>query len=293
MDYLAYLFVRFAYSLYDHVPAEKAYGIGAGFAKLVYPLFASRRSLAVGNILKAGITADREEAERIAKAAFGHFAGHLCEAIKIGDALSGSDWKDHFVYDGLPEVWETLSAKTDRPVLIVSGHHGVWESAVPLISSFRPMIAVARKMNNPYVNDLMKKRHFRGNITVISKDKGFTPGVIRQWKQTNAAMTLLADQHAGRRHGLKVDFFGHPAGTHTSPARLYEATRAPMLVGSFVREAAFKYRMVAVGNVYEPELSGNNIDDRTRILGELNSRLAEVIRRYPEQYLWAHRRWRG
>jgi KDO2-lipid IV(A) lauroyltransferase len=292
MDYLVYLFMRFAYALYDHVPSEKAYGIGSGFAKLVYPLFRARRSLAIGNIIKAGIAAGRDEADRIARCAFGHFAGHLCEAIKIGDALAGSKWEDHFVYDGSPEVWTTLTRQTDRPVMIVSGHHGVWESAVPLISSFRPMIAVARKMNNPYVNELMKKRHFRGNITVISKDKGFTPGVIRQWKESNAAMTLLADQHAGRRHGMKVDFFGYPAGTHTSPARLYEAARAPMLIGSFVREAAFKYRMVAIGDVYEPLLSGDRQENIKRILTELNERMAEVIRRYPEQYLWAHRRWR-
>lgn len=293
MDYLTYLLMRLAYALYDYVPAEKAYDLGAGFAKLMYPVFRSRRALAIGNILKAGIVDDRQEADRIARAAFGHFAGHLCEAIKLGKALEGEDWKDHFVFDGAPEVWEMLACKTDRPVMIVSGHHGVWESAVPLISSFRPMIAVARKMNNQRVNELMKERHFRGNITVVNKENGFTAGIIRQWKESNAAMTLLADQHAGRRHGMKIDFFGHPAGTHTSPARLYEASRAPMLVGSFVREAAFKYRMVAVGGVYEPELSGVKEADRAMILTELNSRMAEVIRRYPEQYLWAHRRWRG
>jgi lauroyl/myristoyl acyltransferase len=33
-------------------------------------------------------------------------------------------------------------------------------------------------------------------------------------------------------------------------------------------------------------------DDLATVTQLLNDRLAEAIRKYPEQYLWAHRRWR-
>ena len=58
-----------------------AYDWGAGFARLIYPLFRKRRRIAIDNIIKAGITDDPKEAARIAKESWGHLAGHICEAL--------------------------------------------------------------------------------------------------------------------------------------------------------------------------------------------------------------------
>ena len=68
----------------------------------------------------------------------------------------------------------------DVPIIIASAHHGVWEAATNLLSFARPMIAIARVMNSKLVANWMKKHHFRGKITVIDKNHGFTPDVMRQ-----------------------------------------------------------------------------------------------------------------
>ena len=292
MKLLTYLLVRLLAALYALIPARRAYGLGRGLGRLLYPLFPKRRRLSVDNILRAHITADPQEADRIARAAFGHLAGHICEAMKIGKFITPENWHDHFVFEGPEGAWKTLAENPNEPVMIVSGHLGTWESAVPIISAFRPMIAVARTMNNKMVEKFMKKEHFRGNIEIVDKDRGFTPAVIRRWKQQCAALTLVADQHAGRREGMAIDFLGRPASTHTSPARLHLASGAPILVGAFIREGIFKYRMIAVGEPIRHARSGDREADTRAILTEINRRLGELVRRYPEQYLWAHRRWR-
>jgi len=180
----------------------------------------------------------------------------------------------------------------DVPVMILTGHHGAWEAAVSVISQTRPMIAVARKMNNPFVERFLKTHHFRGQITIVSKKLGFTAGVLRLWREQKAAMTLLMDQHAGPKHGVTLDFMGRPASTHTSPARLHLRTGAPILVGSFVRVGPFRYKMVTGAPIrFEP--SGNRDQDIVALLTLINHRLETVIRQYPEQYLWAHNRWRA
>lgn len=289
--YLEYLALRLADLLYGLVPARKAYAIGAALASSVYPLFRARRRVAVDNILKAGITADPAEADRIARRAFGHLAGHLFEALKVGQVVTPENWREHIIFDGPEESFKLLFEQLDTPVMILSGHHGVWEAAVTIISFTRPMIAVARKMNNPLVEQFLRKRHFRGAITIVPKKMGFAPSVLRQWKETAAAMTLVMDQHAGAKQGMRIDFMGRPASTHTSPARLHLKTGAPILAGAFIRDSAFRYRMVT-GTPIRFTPTGDKEKDVANLLKEINRRLGELIHRYPEQYLWAHKRWR-
>jgi len=153
------------------------------------------------------------------------------------------------------------------------------------------MIAVARKMNNPFIERFLKAHHFRGKITIIPKTSGFSSSVLRLWEEQKAAMTLVMDQHAGQKNGIRVPFMGRPASTHTSPARLHLKTGAPIIAGAFIRDGAFRYRMVTETPIrFTP--GENRAEDIKALLTEINRRIENIIRRYPEQYLWAHKRWR-
>ena len=275
-------------ALYAIVPKNRAYGFGAALARFFYPFFKKRRRIAVDNILKAGITSDPAEADRIARMSWGHFVGHIFEALKVPGVITRENWREHLDESGgAPEAVKLLLEETDKPILLVSAHHGVWEAATNLLSFARPMIAIARTMNNPYVAKWMSRHHFRGPVTVIDKNRGFTLDVIRQWKRENAAMTILMDQHANPHHAVRCDFMGRPAWTFTTAARLAIRYGYPIVVGSFVRTAPFRYRLVGGEPLrFAPDAN------LTAATAKLNERLAAAIRQYPEQYLWAHRRWR-
>lgn len=291
LAYIEYLVIRLLGLLYGLIPAHKAYAIGAAVTGAFYPLFKKRRCIAINNILQAHITNDRSEADRIARKAFGHFAGHLCEALKAGSVIHPDTWRKHIVFDGPKESWDLLMASPGLPIMILTGHLGSWEAAVSIISYSRPMIAVARKMNNPFIERFLKKYHFRGEITIVPKTMGFAPSVLRKWKEQGAAMTLLMDQHASKKQGVTVNFLGRPASTHTSPARLHLKTGAPIIAGAFIREGAFQYRMVT-GQPIRFTPTGDKTKDIAALTEEINARIETVIRCYPEQYLWAHNRWR-
>lgn len=265
---------------------RKAYDWGSAVGRFLYPFFRRRRRLAIDNILACGITTDRAVADRIARRSMGHLVGHICEALRVPHVITQVNWRDHLdVSEGHPEAVRLLLEETERPILLVSGHHGVWEAATNLLSFARPMIAIARVMNNKLVARWMKKHHFRGPVTIVDKNHGFTPDVLRQWKETCAAMTILMDQHTSK--GLPLTFLGRPAKTFTSATRLAMRSGYPIVVGSFVRIGPFKYRLVGGKPlVFSPDA------DRAACTQQLNDRLGEAIRAYPDQYLWAHRRWR-
>lgn len=265
---------------------KHAYDIGSWFAACLWPFFFRRRRISVDNIVKCGITSDAKEAGRIAKKAWRHLAGHIAEALFVPGVVKKESWREHLdLSEADPEAARLLLDAPDTPILLVSAHHGVWEAATNILSFARPMIAIARVMNNRFVARLMKKYHFRGPVTVIDKNHGFTPDILRQWTETKAAMTILMDQHASR--GAMLSFLGRPAKTFTSATRLAMRYGHPIVVGSFVRVAPYRYRLVGGA-----PLRFAKDADRVAATQLLNDRLSEAIRRYPEQYLWSHRRWR-
>ena len=265
---------------------KHAYDIGAGFASLLWPFFKKRRAIAVRNILKCGITSDEAEAARIAKKSWGHLAGHICEALCVPNVITKDNWREHLEFDEAdPETVKLLLDTPDVPILLVSAHHGVWEAATNTLSFARPMIAIARVMNNRFVANWMKKHHFRGRITVINKNNGFNSATMQRWGEEKAAMTILMDQHTSG--GELLTFLGRPAKTFTTATRLAIRYGHPIVVGSFVRVAPYKYRLVG-----GPPVSFAKDADRAKSTQLLNDRLSAAIRAYPEQYLWVHRRWR-
>jgi len=264
-----------------------AYDLGVGFARLAWLFIGKRRRLAVDNILRAGITSDPREARRIARQSLCHLAGHICEALCVPFVVRRDSWREHLdmASEVDPETVRLLLETPDTPILLASAHHGVWEAATNILSFARPMIAIARVQNNPLVAKFMKKYHFRGPVTVIDKNHGFTPDILRQWRETCAAMTILMDQYTGG--GLQLTFLGRPARTFTTVSRLAMRTGYPVVIGSFVRVAPYRYRLVGGA-----PLRFAKGDDLAAATQQLNDRLEQAIRRYPEQYLWVHRRWR-
>lgn len=253
---------------------------------MLWPFFGKRQRIAIDNILRAKITDDPGEARRIAKKSWCHLAGHVAEAICVPGVVNKDNWREHLDFSEVSEKTAKLILESpDIPILIVSSHHGVWEIATNILSIVRPMIAIARVQNNPIVAKWMKKHHFRGPVTIVDKNHGFTKSVIEQWQSEKSAMTILMDQHAGG--GSLLKFMGRPAHTYTSAARLGIKYGYPIAVGSFVRVGPYRYRMVSG----EPLAFSKN-DDRDKCAQLLNDRLEAAIRRYPEQYLWVHRRWR-
>ena len=265
---------------------RKAYDWGSAFARALFWLFPRRKRIAVENILRAGITDDPKEARRIARVSWGHLAGHVCEALRVPHVITKENWREHLdVSEGHPDAVRLLLEETDTPIILVSAHHGVWEAATNLLSFARPMFAIARVMNNKLVANWMKNHHFRGPVTIIDKNHGFTPEILRKWVEDRAAMTILMDQHTSK--GLPLTFLGRPAKTFSSAARLAIRTGYPVVVGSFVRVAPYRYPLVGGPPIRFPKDA-----DRAAATQLLNDRLGEAIRKYPEQYLWVHRRWR-
>lgn len=249
----------------------------------------SRVRVAVDNVIIAGLAKTRAEAYRIARASVGHFAGHVCEAMRVSDVVTHENWRDYVELD-MSEASRRAIFEEKKPILLATGHLGSWEAGITAITSARPMFAVARLMDNRYIQNFLERHNFRGGATIIPKKHGFSSDTLRRWKSENAAMTILFDQFSSR--GARVPFFGNVVPVYTSPARLSLKTGAPVIVGGFLRTGLLKYKMVVVGDPIEPDMTLPHDEAVEKLTAEYIARLEQVIRQAPEQYLWLHRRFR-
>lgn len=290
--YFQYLLVAGFWWLYKILPIRWTYAIGWGLGVGAFALFrkTKRARISIDNVIIAGLASTRREAYLIARNSLGHFIGHLCEAIRISQTVTHDNWQKYVELELTPKTRELIFNPTE-PILLATGHLGAWEAGITAITSVRPMLAVARLMDNPYIQKFLESHNFRGGATIIPKKQGFKGSAIHRWRESNAALTILFDQYSSR--GVRVPFFGNTVPVYTSPARLHLKTKAPIVVGGFLRTGLLRYKMVTVGDpIYYTEPADNAEAVKT-LTAELISRLEEVIRMAPDQYLWIHRRFRG
>lgn len=283
-----YVFASIAVTLADAVPLGVSMAAARRMGDLAFRVLYRRRRLAISNILRAGITADEAEAVRIARESFRHFSMLAVESLAASKLLTPETLDTYIEFDAPPET-RAMMADPTQGILFVTPHLGNWEITGSALSLMKPLVAVARKMDNPLFRGLMRRRNPRRAMEIVEKHASDRMSLLRALK-SGKGLALLVDQHAAS-NGVKVPFFGIPASTVTSPARLHLATRCPIVFGYGRRMSPMHHRIKASAPVfYEP--TGDREADILRITADLNEKLADCIRECPEQYLWSHRRWR-
>lgn len=286
--YIEYLAARFGLFLLDNMSAERAAGLARLLADVWFFLNGARRSTAIANIRRAGIAQDEAACRRIARESFRHFGVLIVESLMSDKSFREDNWKQLVELEIAPEALDVLN-NPGKGMILASGHFGNWEIAAQLLSFMKPVVGITRDMNNPYTDRLMKERKPRNRFRLTPKHDAET-GRFLSILKNGEILALLIDQHA-RDHGMMIEFFGIPASTHTSPALLHLVTKTPLCFGYCLRTGPMKYRMVL-----DPPLrftrTGNRENDVKAIMQSLTASLESVIRQHPEQYLWAHRRWR-
>lgn len=177
-----------------------------------------------------------------------------------------------------------------KGVLYLTGHIGAWE-----LSSFAhalygyPLHYMARPIENHRIDALVNKyRCLSGNRPIFKNESA---RVMLKVLKEAGTIGILADQNTMPQEAVFVDFFGRAASTTTGIARVALHTDAAVVPGYAVwDESLDKYRLR-----FEPPVELVRTGDTERDILE-NTRkftkvLEDIIRKYPEQWVWVHGRW--
>jgi Kdo2-lipid IVA lauroyltransferase/acyltransferase len=186
-------------------------------------------------------------------------------------------------YEGLEHYLEAKRA--GRGVLVATAHIGNWElSAFAHALMTEPMHVMIRPLDNPALDRLVEnRRRLSGNHLIVKWDGARS--VLRALRD-NEPVGILVDQNTSLEEGVFVNFFGTPACANTAFAKIAARTGAPVIPG-FALWSQQERRFVL--RFYPPvPIAGDAKEDTER----LQHSLEQVIREYPGQWLWIHRRWK-
>ncbi|MDD3050391.1 MAG: lysophospholipid acyltransferase family protein [Candidatus Cloacimonetes bacterium] len=180
--------------------------------------------------------------------------------------------------------------KLTKGVLLATGHFGNWELAGKFLATkYPPVGVIIKKQRNRYFNEYTNRSRNKYGIVLI-----YLRNSLRQTMQLlkkNGIVAILTDQNAGK-NGVKLDFLGHPASVHTGIAKISQRTGSPILPAFAVRNEDGIHTFY-FENLIFPEEFSNNDEGIIEITKKLINIQEKYIYRFPEQWFWVHKRWKG
>ena len=179
--------------------------------------------------------------------------------------------------------------KAHNPAVLFTGHFANWEiMALIMTQAGLPVQITYRKINNPYIDArVRKKRLAYGTKLLVQKSGVKGARQLIDAIENNESVALLTDQKFNE--GLSLPFFSEDAMTATGAVRLALKTGRPLIPLSLTRKGA-RFHMTIHGPI-DLVTSGNKAQDTENGVRQINQFLEDIIRTYPEQWFWVHRRW--
>lgn len=170
-------------------------------------------------------------------------------------------------------------------ILFATGHIGAWElSAMGFASLVQPMDVLARPLDNALLDSWVTRIRSATGNRILAKS-----GTLREVLRAlgaNRAVGFLVDHNVISSDLCFIRFFGIETAASTVFAKLAARSGAAVIPGFAFweeRERCFVLRF------YDPvPVTGDEVADTQ----EIHSRLESVIREYPDQWLWIHRRFK-
>jgi KDO2-lipid IV(A) lauroyltransferase len=270
------------------MPRRLARAFAIGIGGVVYLLHFRLREVGMRNLEMALPEKSEAERARILRGVFTSLGRQLAELCQF-PKYTKDNVENVVVYDGL-ENYQRAYAR-GKGVLFLTAHFGGWE-----LSAFAHSLhghwlhVVMRPMDNEYLDRMLQGyRTMHGN-KVVPKDD-FVRGLLAAMK-AGETVGILMDTNMTPPQGVFVDFFGIPACTASGLARIALRTDATVVPGFTIwDEALGKYRL-RFDPAVELARTGNLEADIVANTQKFTKVIEDYVRKYPEQWLWVHRRWK-
>lgn len=253
--------------------------IGRVLGDIVYFLSVYRKALARANL--SFILG--EDKRKLARKVFQNLGMNLVEFLTLPHFKDGT-LKELCLLKGKEYLIQAL--KEGRGAILLTAHFGNWEliGARLALEGFR-IISPARPQEE-FEKHIERIRKCKGYRT-LSVDKGLVP--LLCFLKKGGVVCILSDQNI-LFGGVNVPFFGIPVSTPPGAAILALRSGAPVLPVFSLRVG--RYHIIQIQPPLSLTRNRNFREDVLKNTTLFNKVIEEWIRKYPEQWLWLHHRWR-
>ena len=267
--------------------ARAADGLGRFLGSVAHGLLTSRRRVADDNLRHAFADEfDDDQRAVLVRNVFHNIGRTSVEVARYGK-LTPTGLREIIVGNGA-DILKRVHAE-GKGGLITTAHYGNWEYVGSWVAAMGyPMDLLVLNQHNEMFDRLLnqsRKAMGVGIIPVGSSVKNFFKAL-----KDNRFVGIAADQHDPSGN-LIIDFLGRPAAAARGPAIFSLRTGAPILPFLLRRESYDRHVMMAGEPIYPPN-EGDEEENVQTMVERYHRFFEETVRRYPDQWLWTHRRWK-
>ena len=269
------------------LPWGVVWRFGRGMGRFLGRWVPIRKQVVVQNLKRAFPDWNAEQIERTTRAVFAHWGESFISAMKVW-TMSDRKIMSLIESPGFAEYTQAKQA-AGEPYILFTGHFGSWEMAGRYIGiAVGQTSVIYRIQRNPLADKFLTWLRKRKNMILVDSWSKMPAFVMALRDVGN--ICVVGDQYKGRQ-GVTVDFFGLPSPSPRGVAVLAHRTTAEIIfVAMHVHQGRYIMDWEPM-QIQQPErINDNYIAD---VVSAGLKKLEAVIRKYPEQYLWFHKRWRN
>ncbi len=285
--YFIYYFGRAVAFIFTIIPLKIGLSIASALGTLVFYILPRYRNLTIDNLRSAfGNEKSDAELKDIAKRVFQNLGKNSVELVNLPKFNKAR--MDKFVRFENRERLDRAYEK-EKGVIVLTAHLGSWElMAAALRENNCPGVTIGRRIYFKKYDDFLNKLRKSRDVEVIYRDE--SPRKMLKTLKQNWIVGIVADQDVDSVDGVFINFFGNQAYTPVGPVALAKASGAVLLPVFIIREG--DWHMITIDEPIELRDTGDKEADLIYNTQKWSDVVESYIRRYPDQWVWMHRRWK-
>ncbi|MDO8525592.1 MAG: lysophospholipid acyltransferase family protein [Candidatus Omnitrophota bacterium] len=285
--YFIYYIGRMIAFIFTVIPLKIGLAIASALGTFVFYILPRYRDLTIDN-LRSAFGSEKSDAELkdIAKRVFQNLGKNAVELVNLPRFNKAR--MDKFVRFANRERLDRAYEK-GKGVIVLTAHLGSWELMAAALREYGyPGVTIGRRIYFKKYDDFLNKLRKSRDVEVIYRDD--SPRKMLKTLKKNWIVGIVADQDVDSVDGVFVNFFGAQAYTPIGPAALAKASGAVLLPVFIIREGA--WHTIAIDEPVELRNTGDKEADLIYNTQKWSYVVESYIRRYPDQWVWMHRRWK-
>jgi Kdo2-lipid IVA lauroyltransferase/acyltransferase len=257
--------------------------LGQWFGFLAFAVLRIRRRVSLENC-QCALALPPAETRRVVRQAYNHLCQGALEFLQLA-RLTPEAAQDLLGPAGIARLKALLAQ--GRGLLVLTAHLGNWDllACAAALAGLK-VNAVTRQIKTTWINRYWMRQRQHCGVRLLPAQ-----GSARQAfaaLRRNEIVALVLDQHDPS--GVAVPFFNRPAATGLSLARLAHLSGAPVVPVFLLRQGQ-GYILQVLDPLPLVNTGHRRLDHQTNT-ARFSLTLESVIRGYPSQWLWLHRRWK-
>jgi KDO2-lipid IV(A) lauroyltransferase len=283
-----YWAARLILAVFSMLPLRFSLRLGSCLSRLFYSFAEKLQRTGRRNLALAFPELSPPEHARLLEGCFENL-GRLLGVFSHFEKETPEAWREIIDCEGLERLAALRAA--GRAIILFTGHVGAWELTSFALSVFdEPLSFLVRRIDNPKIEALVDRyRTSRGNRTI---DKMFAAREMLETLRHAGTLGILVDLNTLDREAVFVDFFGQKAATTFLVAKLALRTGAAVVPVFAPWDKARGRVMLEIGEPVSIERTGDEEEDILRLTRSITNVVEDEVRRFPDQWLWVHRRWK-